>query len=125
MDGLVGLDLGLNPTIEVEHLLYIENPVVIFEGNHVDEDGELAYVYTVGGTIDGHDITMPDHVQRKVRGCLVGGDAIIVHARSRQEADDMAYEGMMTTIKAVFAEQAKGSAGNPNAGLVIDSSRGQ
>ena len=93
-------DLGLegNPSIELDDLLRVEDPCVIFEGEHLDSDGVLSYVYSVGGWLDGRPLGKPDHVRRSVKGCMVGGDCIVVQAKNREEADAIAADGLDFTI---------------------------
>lgn len=118
--GTLGLDN--NPTIDLDDLVRLEDPAVIFEGELVDSDNVTAYVYTVAGILDGRPIVQADHVRRCVTGALVGGDAMIVHAKDRAEADVIAAEGLLDTIKAHGAELARQAAERQkNAGLVIAS----
>lgn len=81
-------------SIEAEDLLRLDDPCVIFEGEHRDTDGITAYVYTVGGWIDGAPVGGS-------YGVTVGGDAIIVHADSRAAADALAGDGLLSTIDAM------------------------
>lgn len=81
-------------SITAEDLTRLDDPCVIFEAEHRDSDGVLAYVYTVGGMLDGRPVG-------GMYGVLVGGDAIIVHAASRLEADAMASDGLLMTIEAL------------------------
>ena len=87
-----------HPVIELDDLLRLEDPCVLYEGLHIDSDGLRSYVYSVGGWLNGRSITEPDHMTHTVKGALVGGDAIIVQAKDRAEADAMAADGLMHTI---------------------------
>lgn len=79
--------------LTIEQLMILEDPCVVFEGRRTDSDGERYWVYTVGGHIDGV------MVGGQEGGALVGGETIIVHARNKKEADEMAYDGLTVTIK--------------------------
>lgn len=94
------IDLSLNPSIELDELLRVDDVAVIFEGQHIDTDGAIAWVYTVGGFLDGRPIVTHyrDHNGIATRGALVGGEAILVHAPNRGEADEMAISGLLHTI---------------------------
>lgn len=81
-------------SIEAEDLLRLDDPCVIFEGEHRDSDGILAYVYTVGGLLNGEPVG-------GMYGVLVGEQAIIVHADSRMAADALAGDGLLSTIDAM------------------------
>lgn len=120
---LRGLDLDNCPTIELDDLCRIEDPCVIFHGEHLDSDGAITYVYTVGGMLNGQPVEQPDHVRRLVRGALVGGDAILIgDVKSRAEADAIACAGLEKSIVAhanALAKQSQES--RRNEGLVITS----
>lgn len=119
---LRGLNLDACPVIEMDDLPRLDDPGVIFEGELLDSDGELAYVYSVCGYLDGRPIVGVDHVRQCVRGALVGGDAIIVHAKGRKEADVMATEGLLTTIQAQREQMVRDAAERQkNPGLIIAS----
>lgn len=120
----MGYDFHRNPTIELEDLIRLEDPCVILEGQHIDSDGEMVFVFSIGGRLMGRDIAMADHQARTVRGALVGGDAIIVHARTLKEAQDIATEGLTTTIVSALMMDRDGSlAPDGMAGIISDVSR--
>jgi superfamily II DNA/RNA helicase len=52
-----------------------------------------AYFYTINGTLKGE----------QVRGAMFAGNCILVFARNRKEADEIAKSGLLDTIK--FAQQ--------------------
>lgn len=101
--------LDQRASIDLADLARLDDPCVIFEGEHRDSDGVLAYVYTVGGALDGVPVG-------GMYGVLVGGDAIVVHASSRLEADTMAADGLLATIDAL-SDAPQGAAA---AGVVAD-----
>lgn len=57
-----------------------------------DEQGKLAHFYTV-------DLIL-DHVM--VQGAMLAGSCALVFARTRRQADDLAMEGLQTTLTAGF-----------------------
>lgn len=85
-------------SIAADDLRRLAEPALIFEGTHTDADGAIAWLYTVAGFLDGQNIATMQG------GCTVGGDVIIVHARSRDEADLIAGMGFEDTINALRAE---------------------
>lgn len=87
-----------HPSIELDDLLRLDDPGVLYEGEFKDSDGVTAYLYTVVGWLEGRPIGEPDHATRSIKGCLVGGDCIVVHAENRGAADAMAADGLMQTI---------------------------
>lgn len=78
----------------------LQEPAVIFEGTHTDEDGATVYVYTVAGWLHGQNIATMQG------GALVGGDVILISARSRQDADMIAGLGLQDTIEALNNEDS-------------------
>lgn len=82
-----------------EELVRLDEPVAIYEGEHVDTDGETAYVYTVAGWLGGHNVATEQG------GCTVGGEAMIVHGISRAHADVLVGYGLQDTIEALKREQ--------------------
>lgn len=109
-----------HPLIELDDLLALEEPGVIFEREHRDPEGVLSYVYTVAGMLRGEPIVTPDHATRTVKGALVGGDCIIVQAKTREDADALAIDGLLRTIE-VHRSQAMSSAVDRamNSGIMI------
>ncbi len=90
-------DFTARRSLSLVDLVRLDEPAVIFEHFHVDSDGVHAYVYTVAGWLNGRNVA-------DMRGgATVGGDVIVVHAKSRAEADAMAGEGLQTTIDAIRA----------------------
>lgn len=82
-------DFSGHPSLTLQQLAQVDEPCVIFEGTKRDSDGVLAYLYTVGGFLDGQAL-WPGHT--------VGGDIILVHANSREQADELAGSGLEDTI---------------------------
>jgi hypothetical protein len=103
----IGVDLSDYPVIELVDLLRLDDPSAIFTGEHVDPDGVLSYLYTVGGWIDGRSVVEPDHLTRSVRGALIGGDVILVQAENRAAADALAIDGLLHTIKLIRDEATR------------------
>jgi hypothetical protein len=95
-------DFSNRRNLSLEDLARLDDPAVIFEYFHVDSDGAHAYVYTVGGYLDG--LPVARIVGREALGATVGGDVIIIHAADRKAADEMAAAGLETTIIAVRNE---------------------
>lgn len=77
----------------------MQEPAVIFEHEWRDSDGEQCFAYTVAGWLDGVNVATMQG------GCTVGGEVIIVHARSRGEADMIASLGLQDTIDALNREE--------------------
>lgn len=112
------IDINGYPSIEIDDLLALDDPGVIFECTHRDSDGVVSYVYTVAGMLRGEPIVTPDHATRTVKGALVGGDCIIVQAKTREDADVLAIDGLLHTI-----EVCRSQAVDPaiNSGIMIES----
>jgi hypothetical protein len=87
-------------SITAEELRRLQEPAVIFEGTRRDSDGELMFLYTVAGWLDGQNIATLQG------GATVGGDVIIIHARNRDEADLIAGLGLEDTMEALNREEA-------------------
>lgn len=87
-------------SIPAYDLRRLAEPAVIFEGTRRDSDGELVFMYTVAGWLDGENIASMQG------GATVGGDVILIHARDRAEADLMAGLGLQDTIDALNAEES-------------------
>lgn len=85
-------------SIAAQDLQRLQEPAVIFEGERRDSDGELHFLYTVAGWLDGQNIASMQG------GCLVGGEVIVIHAASRDEADVIAGLGLQDTIDALHRE---------------------
>lgn len=92
-------NLLLRRKIDADDLRRLEEPAVIFEYQSRDSDGVLYFVYTVAGFLDGANIF------NELGGATVGGDAIIIIADTRAQADDMASLGLQDTINALNTEQ--------------------
>lgn len=85
-------------SLVAEDLLRLQEPAVIFEWENRDTDGALYFVYTVAGWLNGHNVAT---IQG---GATVGGQAIIVHADSREHADALAGLGLQDTIEGLRNE---------------------
>lgn len=83
---------GYRESIDLADLLRVEDLCAVFEGSRLDSDGVRYWCYTVGGRLDGRVIG------GREGGCLVGGEAIIVHAADRREADAVAGDGLAVTV---------------------------
>lgn len=93
----VAPNFAFRRSLVAEDLRRLEDPAVIFEGTHVDGDGATAYLYTVGGWLDG--VRLPE-------GATVSGEVMLIHARDRGEADEIACMGLHDTILALDGEEA-------------------
>lgn len=85
-------------SIVADDLKRLQEPAVIFEHAWRDSDGEPCFAYTVAGWLDGQNIATMEG------GCTVGGEVILIHARSRDEADLIAGLGLQDTIDALNRE---------------------
>lgn len=97
-------DLSWRHRLVAEDLRRIQEPGVMFEHLGVDSDGVEFYVYTVVGWLDGRKLGMGGN-GNEPGGCTVGGDAIVVKAPTRDEADALACLGLHDTILALDAEE--------------------
>lgn len=104
-------DFSDHPELTLTDLLRVQDACVIYENMRVDSDGVRAYLYTVGGYLDGKPL-WPGHT--------VAGDVLIAHGKSRRESDDIAANALRDTIK-LLAE--KGVDPGPNAGILTSASR--
>lgn len=89
----------LRRSITAQELRRLQEPVVIFECERQDSDGATHYLYTVAGWLDG------ENVATMQGGATVGGDVIVIHADSREQADAMAGIGLQDTIDALNREE--------------------
>lgn len=96
---LLGRELRQDLTLD--QLVNLEDACVVFEQRFVDTDRMPYWVYTVGGRLNG------EVIGGKEGGALVGGQTIIVHGRNRTEADRLAYDGLIDTIKAETDERER------------------
>ncbi len=85
-------------SITPDQLRHVDEPCVIFEALWLDDDGEKCWAYTVGGMLDGKPLGA-------MGGVLVGDQAIIVHAETRELADAIASDGLLTTLSALDEEE--------------------
>lgn len=92
-------DFSFRQRIVADDLRRLQEPCVVFEHFQRDSDGEPCYWYTVGGWLDGKPIGGMDG------GATVGGDAIVVHAANREDADAIAHFGLLDTISALHSEE--------------------
>jgi hypothetical protein len=86
-------------SITPDELRHVDSPCVIFEGLWLDDDGEKCWAYTVGGLYEGKPLG------GITGGVLVGEQAIIVHAETRELADAIASDGLLTTLSALDEEE--------------------
>jgi hypothetical protein len=94
-----------NPSITLQDLMLLDDPCVVFQGCRQDSDGEVLYLYLVGGFLDG----------RKIEPSQVEGDVMIIHAKDKTEADWLAGSGLEDSIRLMRAE---GIDSSPNAGIM-------
>lgn len=85
--------------IDAQDLRRLQEPVVLFEYEGLDSDGERYYVYTVAGFLDGKNICTAQG------GATVGGDVITIHADTRENADAIACLGLYDTINMLDQEE--------------------
>ncbi len=97
----VRVNLAGRRSLTTDELKRLQEPACIFEYCAADTDGEMHYVYTVAGWLDGQNVAT---VQG---GCLVGGEAMVLHALSRDHADYLACDGLGTTINALHSEDER------------------
>lgn len=88
----------LRRSITAQDLQRLQEPAVIFEHAGTDDDGEPYFVYTVAGWLNGQNIATEQG------GCTVGGQVIIINARSREDADAMAADGLEITMNGMDEE---------------------
>lgn len=100
-------DFTNNRSLTLPELVRLEDPCAIFEGTKVDSDGVMAYLYTVGGILDGQGLWP---------GCTVQGDVMIIHGKNRAEADDLASMGLDDTIHYLLES---GVDQTTNAGILV------
>jgi hypothetical protein len=103
--------LSQRSDISVEDLLRLDEPAVLFEMQFDDADGEKTWAYTVAGWLDGRNIATADG------GCLIGGQCILVSAKTRPEADEIASAGLADTIRLIAAEEFAKSIAQARPGL--------
>jgi len=119
------LHLDAHPVVEMIDLIRAEEDTlaVIHEGQYSDTDGEDFHIYTLAGTLDGRRIEVLDHVRRVIVGATVGGDAIIVHAKNRREADYIALNGVLESIKSMREMALAGALDTSgNEGIITEAS---
>lgn len=93
------MNFGARRSISMGDAVRIEDPCVLYEGEKTDAEGQRVFIYTVGGWLDGRNITT------QAGGCTIGGDVIVISAKDRREADVLASEGFGDTIDMIRAEQ--------------------
>lgn len=89
------------PRITAADLRRVSEACVILEADWLDSDNERCFAFTVGGWLDGKPLG------DRRGGCTVGGDVIIVHAGSAEEAKAMASLGLSDTLDALDGEDEK------------------
>lgn len=94
-------DFAHRRNITAADLKRLQEPAVIFEHEGRDSDGVLFYLYTVAGWLDGHNIATYQG------GATVGGEVIVIHADSREDADLLAGMGLQDTIDALGSEDQR------------------
>lgn len=87
-NGQAPLIYDQHPSITLKQLLQVEDVCVVFQGILFDSDDEVCYHYLVGGVLEGAPLE-PSTVE---------GDVMIVHGRSRDEADTIAGCALEDTI---------------------------
>jgi hypothetical protein len=109
-----------HPDITIDQFRRLEDAVAIFECDGQDTDGHWFFCYTVGGQVDGEEVAVANHATKQAMGALVEGDLIVVHAKRREEADEMAMDGIFHTQALLAGEfAARGTVEiGPNAGTI-------
>jgi hypothetical protein len=108
-------DFSARRSLSMDELGRLDDPAVIFEHFHVDDDGAHAYIYTVAGRLSGREVATVSGA--RALGCTVGDDVIVVHASSREDADAQAVLGLEDTINLARS----GPPADANAGLATHS----
>lgn len=86
-------------SIPADELRHVQEPAAIFEGDWLDEDGSRIFAYSLGGWLRGRPLG-------GLRGgVMVGGECMLVVARDRAEADQLAVLGLQDSIDALHAEE--------------------
>ena len=106
-------DFDSRRSLTPAELVRLDEPVAIYEHLHVDSDGERAYIYTVAGFLDGHNVFTHQG------GCTIGGDVMLIHAEDRDSADEIAVQALEQTINLFRNMHANGAAALPG-GFVIE-----
>lgn len=91
-------DFLKRPRITAEQLRQVQDPCLVFEHHWLDSDGQQCWGYTVGGLLNGKPL---GGLQG---GATVGGEIVIVHAATRQDADAIASLGLQDTLQALEDE---------------------
>lgn len=121
MDARDSLFLDAHPNVEMLDLIRADSVAVICEGEFRDSDGQRFYVYTVAGELDGNRLEWIDHNRKVLMGATVGGDAMIIHAKDRKEADWIAGNGLQESIDAMRALALTGALDlDANAGTITE-----
>ena len=83
-------------SLTAAELQRLDEACVIMEHSGLDTDFAPYWVYTIGGVLDGRPLP---------EGCTTAGDVIIISGvASREEADDMASQGLLATQEALDEE---------------------
>lgn len=88
------------PSITAEELRHVSEPCAVFEAQWLDEDGSRIWAYTLGGWLNGRPLGDARG------GVMVGGEVMLISAKTRDEADAMAGLGLMESIEALHAEES-------------------
>lgn len=110
-----------HPDLSLDDLISLTDVAVVCEAERKDADGERFFVYTVAGRLNGQPCVAMDHMRKVVHGCLVEGDAIVVHGKTKAEADWIAMNGLLDTIAMLAAKKEADGTLDPgkNAGTII------
>lgn len=113
-------DFECHPDLSLEQLIQMTDVEVICEAERKDTEGVPLWIYTVSGRLNGVLMVAVDHIRKCVHGCLVEGDAIIVHGKDRAEADWIAQNGLEDTIAMLRQEMLERGTLDPgkNAGTI-------
>lgn len=86
-------------SIPADELRHVQEPAAIFEGSWLEDGGARIFAYTIGGWLRGRPLG------GLAGGVMVGGDCMLVAARNRAEADQLAVLGLQDSIDALHAEE--------------------
>ena len=117
LQDIEALNLSMRQDLNVEELMALDDPSVLYEGSRKDpEGGPDNHIFTVIGFRNGAAIG-------DIRGgCTVGGEVIVINSvTDHREARLMAYDGLLETIKLAREEYLKnGGVEVANSGIITE-----
>lgn len=91
----------LRQRISAEQLRRVTNVCAVYEHEWRDADGVACFAFTVGGLLDGKPL---GGIQG---GATVGGEVIVIAGVTREEAMQIAADGLETTINGLDVEEER------------------